>query len=335
MSIIRSHDITLYGGNDTYNIVLKPLSDKYLPYLYRWCADPDVLYWTEDGTNNVELSYNPETVHEIYGVVSQNALCFLIEVNGVPIGDCWLQKMNLPYVLAMYDNTTDVRRIDMSIGEKSYWNRGIGTLFIGMMIDYAFNGEHADVLHCLCGDYNIRSRRMWEKHGFKLALTENLPQPQKGKYQYHYTLSRREYIQKRRFTPPQNEIFKMPIKALQPTQLYISQGKLRLVREWFDPSDPARFDPIPVKKLNGRTIMTDGHTRAIAAYLAGWDSVPVYWDTDELDMEAYALDVKWCDEEKIHSPAELAERIVPHKDYEELWYRRCMENLNPANECSK
>ena len=71
--------------------------------------------------------------------------------------------------------------------------------------------------------------------------------------------------------------------------------------------------------------MTDGYTRIVAAYLAGWDTVPVYWDADELDMHTYAIDINWCDEEHIHCPADLAGRIVPHKDYERLWRKRCME----------
>ena len=50
MSIIKTHDITLYGGNDEYNIVLRPLCDEHLPYLYKWNADPEVLYWTEGCT---------------------------------------------------------------------------------------------------------------------------------------------------------------------------------------------------------------------------------------------------------------------------------------------
>ncbi len=328
MSIIQSHDITLYGGNDTYSIALSPLSDEHLPYLYKWCADPEVLYWTEGGTNDLTLSYGPETVHKIYGGVSQNALCFLIEVDGVPIGECWLQKMNLPRVLDMYDSEADVRRIDISIGEKSYWNRGIGTFCLGMVVDYAFAGEHVDVLHCLCEDYNARSCRMWEKHGFTLVLSEDLPQSQKGKFQYHYALTRRHYIQRRRYVPPQAEVFEMPISDLQPSQIYISKGKLGLVREWFEPAGRTGFDPIPVKILEGRTVITDGHTRAVAACLAGWDSVPVYFDTDALDMKAYAMDVKWCDEEGIRSPQDLAERIVSHKDYERLWFKRCME-MNP------
>jgi len=101
MSIIKTHDITLYGESSS-NIILRPLCDEHLPYLYKWCADPEVLYWTEGGTDDVNLSYDKETVHQIYGGASQNALCFLVEVDGVAVGECWLQKMNLPYVIAMY-----------------------------------------------------------------------------------------------------------------------------------------------------------------------------------------------------------------------------------------
>jgi hypothetical protein len=77
--------------------------------------------------------------------------------------------------------------------------------------------------------------------------------------------------------------------------------------------------------MNVRVMMTDGHTRAVAAYLAGWKIVPVYWDEDELDIRAYSIDIAWCDEEGIHSPVDLANRIVTYKDYMHLWQKRCME----------
>ena len=322
MSIIKPHDITLFGGNDI-DIVLRPLCDEHLPYLYRWCADPEVLYWTEGG-EDIAMSYGADTVHMIYGGISQDNFCFLIEADSVPIGECWLQRMNLPNVTAMYPENLDVRRIDMSIGDKSYWNKGIGTQFIGMMIDYAFYGEHVDILHCFCEDYNVRSRRMWEKHGFTRILEEPLPQPQKGKWQYHYRLTRSEFIKRRRNIIPAERRFELPITSLQPSQLYISGGKLRMVNEWFDRAD---FDAIPIKRFGGRNLMTDGHTRAVAAYLAGWETIPVYLDEDDLDMRAYAIDLKWCDDEGIGSPIDLVNRIVSHKDYEKLWRKRCMEMI--------
>lgn len=191
MSIIKTHDITLIGGNEQYKIILRPLSDEHLSYLYKWNSDPKVLYWTEG--EDVEC-YPQDVVHQIYGGISQNNFCFVVEVNDKIIGECWLQKMNLPEVKKMYAADIDVRRIDMSIGEKSYWGKGIGTLFIGMLVKYAFECEHADVLHCFCEDYNIRSKRVWEKNGFQLILTEEIPQPHKGKLQYHYRLTKDEFF---------------------------------------------------------------------------------------------------------------------------------------------
>ena len=196
MGIIKTHNITLCSKIKDYDITLIPLSDDHLELLYKWCSDPEILYWTEGGEDKIR-SYDKETVHAIYGGVSQNAFCFLINVNGIPIGECWLQKMNLENVKKMYPVNLDVRRIDMSIGEKIYWGKGIGTEFVRIIIDFAFKQENVDVLHCFCEDYNIRSKRVWEKNNLKLILIEKLPQPQKGKYQYHYKIEKNEYYSNR------------------------------------------------------------------------------------------------------------------------------------------
>lgn len=191
MEVIRSHDVTLSSRTGEYSIVLRPLRDEHLPYLYKWNADPELLYWTEGG-EDIERRYDEQTVREIYGGVSQHGFCFLVEVNGLPIGECWLQEMNYPGVKELYPGK-DVRRIDMAIGEKEYWGRGIGTKFVSMLVEFAFRREEVDVLHCFAEDYNVRSQRVWIKNGFKLAATEELKQPQKGKRQYHFVLTREEY----------------------------------------------------------------------------------------------------------------------------------------------
>jgi hypothetical protein len=197
-----------------------------------------------------------------------------------------------------------------------------------MLIDFAFCGEYVDMLYCLSADYNIRSQKTLLKHGFRLCGENDAGEESlRAKVEYHYRLTRQEYTERRRVRIPAEKRFMLPIADLQPSQLYISEGKLRLVQEWFNPDDMEGFDPVPVKRFNGKTLMTDGHTRAAAAYLAGWESVPAYWDEDELDMRAYATDIKWCSEEGVHSPADLAGRVVPHKDYERLWRKRCMEMM--------
>ena len=79
----------------------------------------------------------------------------------------------------------------------------------------------------------------------------------------------------------------LKLHDLQPSQFYISEKKLHDIREWFDPKDLSGFEPIPVKILEGVPVMTDGHTRAVAALLCGLDRVPFCWDEDDLDWEMY------------------------------------------------
>jgi aminoglycoside 6'-N-acetyltransferase len=196
MGIIKTHNITLNGRIKDYEIILCPLCDDHFKYLYKWGSDLDVLYWTESGTDITE-GYDKETIQDIYGGVSQNAFCFLIIVNDIPIGECWLQKMNLDNIKKMYPKDLDVRRIDMAIGEIDYWNKGIGTKFIELLIIFAFEHENVDVLHCFSDDYNKRSRRIWEKMGFLQIFEEILPENNKGKIGYHYRLTREEYLNKK------------------------------------------------------------------------------------------------------------------------------------------
>ncbi len=115
--------------------------------------------------------------------------------------------------------------------------------------------------------------------------------------------------------------FILPLTALTPAQLYISQAKLTRVQEWF--TTPANMPPITVKKLAGRLLMTDGHTRATAAYLAGFDTVPCTWETGDWDWAIYAADIDLCASEEITTVQALAKRIVSEAEYKKLWIARC------------
>ncbi len=83
---------------------------------------------------------------------------------------------------------------------------------------------------------------------------------------------------------------------IQPSQFYISEEKLAVVREWFRADDLSDFQPIPIRKLGNTIIFTDGHTRAWAAYCAGLKRVPLVWDEDDMDWEAYGRCVAACRE---------------------------------------
>jgi aminoglycoside 6'-N-acetyltransferase len=122
---LRTHDVTLVGQNFT----LHPLTEADWDILLVWNNDREVLYYTEgDDVSGYDLLQ----VQKIYRTVSQTAYCFLAKVGDRPIGECWLQEMNLEQILREYPNKK-CRRIDLMIGEMGYRGRGLGTQMIGLL----------------------------------------------------------------------------------------------------------------------------------------------------------------------------------------------------------
>ena len=119
------------------------------------------------------------------------------------------------------------------------------------------------------------------------------------------------------------DISELSLRDLQPSQFYISEKKLADVEAWLDPADLSEFEPIPVKLLDGVPVMTDGHTRAVAALRAGLDRVPLVWEEDELDWRLYRACVTACRRRGIGFPADLLKRIISAEAYAERWDAWC------------
>jgi len=189
--IIKEHQLHLQGKLGAHMIHLRPLCDAHFPLLYKWNTDPDVLYWNEspDADPNDE-----QTVQTIYNQVSNAGYGFIIELDDTAIGECLLCKVRVPYIEQKYPTSTDLRRIDILIGEKDYWGMGIGTTVVQMLLKFAFEVEATDVIYGITGDYNKRSGRVFEKNGFRLyhqCPTNNDP-GEKG-MELHFRLTRDEY----------------------------------------------------------------------------------------------------------------------------------------------
>ncbi len=117
----------------------------------------------------------------------------------------------------------------------------------------------------------------------------------------------------------------MSLEELQPSQLYISSEKLVRIESEHNPRRVDRLEPIPIKELDGQIILTDGHTRAFFALLNGHSEIPVIWDEDELDWEAYRICVAWCRELEIRTVADLRDRVLNSEEYEICWHERCRQ----------
>jgi RimJ/RimL family protein N-acetyltransferase len=167
MAELARHDVVLEGDTPLgVHVRLRPLTEGDWDVLYRWNNDPQVLYYAEGDETTAR---SRQEVQDLYCWVCQKAFCFLIEADGVPVGECWLQEMNLHRVLrrSLY---LDCRRIDLMIGEKAYWGHGIGTAAIRLLTAFGFEQCGADVIYgCDIADYNVRSRKAFQRVGYALV----------------------------------------------------------------------------------------------------------------------------------------------------------------------
>ena len=165
---LNTHPVYLH----TPRLHLRPMTDADWDILLRWNQDPDVLYYA-DGAE--VTAYTLDQIKRIYGGISQAAFCFIAELDSQPIAEAWLQAMNLSRIIEAHPGC-DCRRIDLSIGEKQYWNKGLGTEIIRALVDFGFAEEKADfIFACDIADYNSRSRAAFAKVGF--CVVAHIAQP--------------------------------------------------------------------------------------------------------------------------------------------------------------
>ena len=118
------------------------------------------------------------------------------------------------------------------------------------------------------------------------------------------------------------------IKDLHPSQLYLSEKKLKEIQNLYQSAEIINVDPISVLSYKNRLLITDGHHRAYQALLAGQDTISAEWDKDGGD-ELYHLYAQVCEERKIYSVLDLKNRILSQDEYEAKWYNWC-DGFNQA-----
>lgn len=189
------HDVVLTGRR----VRLRPMTEADWPTLLRWNQDPDVLRYAEG--DDVQ-GYTVDEVKAIYREVSQHAYCFIAEPVGLPwqggpVGEGWLQEMNLPRLLERFPGE-DLRRIDLMIGEKTLWGRGLGTEMIDLLTRFAFVNQATDrVFGCDIADFNARSLRAFEKNGYRLFTCIPQPPGSKASVAHDMMLTRTQYLRDR------------------------------------------------------------------------------------------------------------------------------------------
>jgi RimJ/RimL family protein N-acetyltransferase/8-oxo-dGTP pyrophosphatase MutT (NUDIX family) len=148
---LRTHSHVLADGD----LVLRPMTERDWDAILPWNQDPEVLWWSEGDL--VETRTRQE-VQAIYRHVSQTpADIFGIEAGGEPVGDAWVQDMNLQRVLARCPGQV-CKRVDLQIA-RPWWGRGVGGRAIRLLTAHAFAGGADLVFGLDIAADNVRSRR--------------------------------------------------------------------------------------------------------------------------------------------------------------------------------
>jgi aminoglycoside 6'-N-acetyltransferase len=183
MAELVTHSVRLR----TRRLLLRPMTEDDWATLLRWNQDPKVLVWSDGG--NVE-PWSVAKLRSVYRKISHHAFMFIIEFRSVPIGDCWVQEMNLPEVKRAFRGV-DVRRIDIAIGRSDLWGKGLGTEAVRALVRFAFQKTPTKFLFaCDVHKDNPRSRRSFEKNGFHVWVPKSLVAGKRASATSHMMLSR-------------------------------------------------------------------------------------------------------------------------------------------------
>ncbi|NQJ22506.1 GNAT family N-acetyltransferase [Streptococcus suis] len=120
-------------------------------FAFEWHQDLE-LVWLVDGNKE---PYTLDRLNRMYGYLATNGECYFIEIfedeQFIPIGDVTLFADDFA----------------IAIGDKQYWNKGIGTKVLQRMIERAREVGLEEILVEEIYDWNTGSRKLFEKCGFE------------------------------------------------------------------------------------------------------------------------------------------------------------------------
>lgn len=135
-------------------VVLRPIEKEHLPNYVRWFADADVLQYFGS-----YLPMNLADEESWYEAQRQNpaVVNFAIEVAGQHIGGTGFFSV---------DNRHQRAEVGLFIGEKSFWNQGLGQDVLNTMVAYGFDYLNLHRIYLRVFPENERAVAAYEKVGF-------------------------------------------------------------------------------------------------------------------------------------------------------------------------
>jgi RimJ/RimL family protein N-acetyltransferase len=137
-----------------YDLTIDDFPPDRLAEIVHWRNDPVVNRYLRQGILTLEdvqewhIQYFSKAEHQLFAVYADKAL--------IGYG-----------TLSHIDTTNRSCEIGIVIGEKQYWNQGLGALVVTRLTTLAFTVYHLHRVYAVIQGGNIASRRCFEKVGFQ------------------------------------------------------------------------------------------------------------------------------------------------------------------------
>ena len=147
-------------------ISLRLLKEQDKNLLLKWLTEERVLNFWEGKSAVFDLDRITE---DFYGEENVEVIRTIIEYQGQAIGYLQMYKLdNEALEEYSYQSINKViYGVDQFIGEPEYWNKGIGTKFMRLVLQYLTNSKGAEIVILDPHADNPRAIRCYEKVGFK------------------------------------------------------------------------------------------------------------------------------------------------------------------------
>jgi len=182
--------VSIICQNDKINI--RRMSDCVKDYMLmsKWLSNPIVLEYYEGRDNPFDLDktiehYGPRTRGEDYIIPC------IIEYDEKAIGYVQYYRADIENpILDEYPVSEKIGNrkfinpygIDLFIGETDYWNKGIGTIIVQLLVNYLLQNDTADIIFIDPQTWNKRAIGCYEKCGFKPIVILEKKELHEGAY---------------------------------------------------------------------------------------------------------------------------------------------------------
>ncbi len=160
-------------------IAFRPLERGDFPLLQKWLAEPHVSMWWNDPFDlaSIEAKYEPR----IDG--REPVYVFIILHDATPIGWIqWYRWRDFPDHAAQLNAEPTDAGIDLALGEPTIIGRSLGPLAIQTFSAYIFTNTDATAIVTDPAAANLRSVHAFQKAGFTITQTIQLPNESFGRH---------------------------------------------------------------------------------------------------------------------------------------------------------